>query len=81
MAISARSLWAANNLLQLFSSLDKGGVWDRIMDAFTDAYGGDVRMIDGTSARIHHSAATLKKATWIIVLDETGKVSLQKSML
>ena len=39
----------------------KAGVWDRVMDAITDAYGGDVRMIDGTSVRVHHSAATLKK--------------------
>lgn len=30
------------------------------MDAITDAYEGDVRMIDGTSVRVHHSAATLK---------------------
>lgn len=37
------------------------GVWDRIMDAITDAYEGDLRMIDGTSVRVHHSAATLKK--------------------
>ncbi len=39
----------------------KTGVWDRITDAITDAYGGDVRMIDGTGIRVHHSAATLKK--------------------
>ena len=51
------------------------------MDAITDAYGGDVRMIDGTSVRVHHSAATLKKATRIVVLDEAGEVLLQKSML
>ena len=31
------------------------------MDAITDAYDEDVRMIDGTSVRVHHSAATLKK--------------------
>ena len=36
-------------------------VWDRIMDGITDAYGGAVRMIDGTSVRVYHSAATLKK--------------------
>jgi len=59
----------------------KAGVWDRIMDAITDAYEGDVRMIDGTSVRVHHSAATLKKATRIDVLDEAGVVLLQKSML
>lgn len=39
----------------------KAGVWDRIMDAITEAYEGEVRMIDGTSVRVHHSAATLKK--------------------
>ncbi len=36
-------------------------VWDRIMDAITEASDGNVQMIDGTSARVHHSAATLKK--------------------
>jgi transposase len=44
-----------------FRRWTKAGVWDRIMDAITDAYGGDVRMIDGTSFRVHHAAATLKK--------------------
>ncbi len=51
------------------------------MDAITDVYGGDVRMIDGTSVRVHHAAATLKKATRIDVLDEAGVVLLRKSML
>jgi transposase len=32
-----------------------------IRDTITDAYGGDVRMIDRTSVRVHHTAATLKK--------------------
>lgn len=32
------------------------------MDAIADAYGGDVRMIDGTSVRVHHSAVALKKS-------------------
>lgn len=44
-----------------FRRWTKAGVWDRIMDAITDIYGGDVRTIDGTSVRVHHSAATLKK--------------------
>ena len=48
------------------------------MDAITDAYGGDVLMIDGMSVRVHHSAATLKKATRIAILDEAGEVLLQK---
>ena len=64
-----------------FRRWTKAGVWDRIMDAITDAYEGDVRMLDGTSVRVHHSAATLKKATQIDVLDEAGAVLLQKSML
>ena len=37
------------------------GVWDRIMDAITDADEGDVPMMDGTSVRVHRSAPTLKK--------------------
>ncbi len=64
-----------------FRRWTKAGVWDRIMGAITDAHGGDVRMIDGTSVRVHLSAATLKKATRIVVLDAAGEVLLQKSML
>ena len=64
-----------------FRRWTKAGVWDRIMDAITEAYDGGVRMIDGTSVRVHHSAATLKKATRIDVLDEAGVVLLRKSML
>ena len=48
----------------------KSGIWDRIMDSITDAYDGGVRMIDGTSVRVHHSAVTLKKATRFEILDE-----------
>ena len=51
------------------------------MDVITEAYDGDVCMIDGTSVRVHHSAATFKKATQIEILDEAGVVLLQKSML
>jgi len=64
-----------------FRRWTRAGVWDRIMDALTEAYNGDIQMIDGTSVRVHHSAATLKKATRIVVLDEAGAVSQQRSML
>ena len=37
----------------------KAGAGDRLIDAITDAYGGEVRMTDGTSVRVHHSTATL----------------------
>jgi len=63
-----------------FRRWTKAGVWDRIMDAITDAYGGDVPMIDGTSVRVHHAAATLKKAIQIDVSDEARVVLLRKSM-
>jgi transposase len=52
-----------------FNRWSYAGVWDRIMDAVVDAHNGDVVMIDGTSVRVHHSAATLKKtipdAAWV----------------
>jgi len=64
-----------------FRRWTRAGVWDRIMDALTEAYNGDIQMIDGTSVRVHHSAATLKKATRIVVLDEAGAVLQQRSML
>lgn len=31
----------------------KAGVWDRLMDAITAAYDGDIQMIDSTSVRAH----------------------------
>ena len=43
------------------------GIWDRIMDAVVDAHNGDVVMIDATSVRVHHAAATLKKMTHVDV--------------
>jgi transposase len=64
-----------------FRRWTKAGIWDRIMDAITEAYEGDIRMIDGTSVRVHQAAATLKKVTRIVVLDEAGVVLQQKSML
>ena len=53
-----------------FRRWTKAGIWDRIMDAVTAAHDGDVQMIDGTSVRVHHSAATLKKATRIDIWAE-----------
>tara|TARA_B100001059_G_C17652480_1_gene485199 strand:+ start:122 stop:484 length:363 start_codon:yes stop_codon:yes gene_type:complete len=44
-----------------FNRWTKAGVWDRLMDAVSDAHNHDLVMIDGTSVRVHHSAATLKK--------------------
>ena len=44
-----------------FNRWTYAGVWDSIMDAVVDAHNGDVVMIDGTSVRVHHAAATVKK--------------------
>ena len=56
----------------------KAGVWDRIMDAITDTYDGDVRMIDGTSVCVHHSAGTLKKAPLIDISNAAGEALYQR---
>ena len=45
-----------------FNRWSKAGIWNQIMDAMDDAHNGDVAMIDGASVRVHHAAATLKKA-------------------
>ncbi len=45
----------------------KAGVWDRVMAAMTEAYDGDIQMIDTTTVRVHQHAANLKKATRIAV--------------
>ena len=45
----------------------KAGVWDRIMSAVSQAYDGNVQMIDSTSVRVHQHAANSKKATRIAV--------------
>ena len=37
------------------------GVWDRIFDAVSKAYDGDLQMIDSTSIRVHQHAANAKK--------------------
>jgi len=46
-----------------FNRWSKAGIWDRVMEAVADAQNADVVMVDGTSIRVHHSAATLKKKT------------------
>ena len=44
-----------------FNRWRKAGVWDRLMDAITKAYDGDIQMIDSTSVRVHQQAAAIKK--------------------
>ena len=37
------------------------GVWDRIFEAITAAYDGDIQMIDSSSIRVHQHGANGKK--------------------
>ena len=45
----------------------KAGVWDRLMTAVSQAYDGEVQMIDSTTVRVHKHAANSKKVTRIAV--------------
>ena len=44
-----------------FNRWSKAGVWDRIMDAVSEAYDGDLQMIDSSVVRVHQHAAGAKK--------------------
>ena len=50
-----------------FNRWRKAGVWDRIMDAITEAYDGDVQMIDTSSVRVHQHGGCAKGGTSIVV--------------
>jgi len=39
----------------------KRGIWDRIFDAVSKAYDGDLQMVDSSSIRVHQHAANVKK--------------------
>ena len=39
----------------------KAGVWDRLLEAVSVAYDGDIVMIDSTCVRVHQHAATGKR--------------------
>ena len=49
-----------------FNRWRKAGVWDRIMDAITEAYDGDIQMIDSSVVRVHQHAAGAKKTVEIV---------------
>ena len=57
----------------------RAGVWDRLMDAITAAYNGDIQMIDSTSIRAHRQAATAKRGVEIIVSVAPGAASRPRS--
>ncbi len=57
-----------------FNRWRKVGVWDRLMDAITEAYDGEVQMIDSSSVRVHQHAAGAKRGVEIVawVVAEEG---------
>ncbi|TAL80425.1 MAG: IS5 family transposase, partial [Beijerinckiaceae bacterium] len=44
-----------------FNRWRKAGVWDRLLKAVSEAYDGDIQMIDSSSIRVHQHAANTKK--------------------
>ena len=38
-------------------------MWDRLLKAVSQAYDGDIQMIDSSSIRVHQHAANAKKKT------------------
>lgn len=50
----------------------KAGVWDRLLAAVSEAYDGELVMIDSSSIRVHQHGATLKKGIQIAAWDVPG---------
>ncbi len=44
-----------------FNRWRKAGVWDRLLEAVSVAYDGDIQIIDSSSIRVHQHAANGKK--------------------
>ena len=57
----------ATTIYNRFNRWRKAGVWDRLMDAITKAYDGDVQMIDTSVVRVHQQGATGKRGVEIVV--------------
>ena len=62
MARFARALRAENDVAHnRFVRWRRAGVWDRLMDAISAAYDGDIQMIDSTSIRARPAGCDRKK--------------------
>ncbi|CDM58157.1 hypothetical protein LPU83_2503 [Rhizobium favelukesii] len=64
----------------------KAGVWDRLLEAVSEAYDGDIVMIDSTCVRVHQHAATGKKGiktmvAWDVPAAGSRAKSTRSSML
>jgi transposase len=54
-----------------FNRWRRAGVWDRLLNAVSKAYNGDIQMIDSSSIRVHQHAANAKKkmtdpVAWVV---------------
>jgi transposase len=59
----------------------KAGVWDRLLEAVSSAYDGDIVMIDSTCVRVHQHAATGKRGMEMMAAWDVPAVDLRaKSM-
>jgi len=56
------ALWAVHDLCEPLQPV-AAGVWDRLLDAVSKAYEGDIQMIDSTGIRVHQHAANTQKKT------------------
>ena len=48
-------------LYNRFTRWRSAGVWDRILEAISEAYDGDIVMIDSSCVRVHQHGATEKR--------------------
>ena len=62
-----------------FNRWRKAGIWDGMMDAIVKAHDGKVQMIDSSIVRVHQHASGPKKRVAIVVWDEAGVASAQRS--
>ena len=58
----------------------EAGVWDRILDAVSAAYDGDLIMIDSSCVRVHQHGATGKKGVEMVAWDVPVAASRPRSM-
>ena len=55
----------------------KAGVWDRLLEAVSEAYDSDIVMIDSTCVRVHQHAATGKRGLEMMAAWDVPAVDLR----
>ncbi len=62
-----------------FNRWRKAGVWERLMNAVTQAHDGKVQMIDSSIVRVHQHASGVKKRVEIVVWGAVAEAAPRKS--